>query len=59
KMLLNKDLDAVCLNVLTEKNNFGSDENEINFITKNGEIKLATAQKSKIAEQIVRLASKL
>ena len=34
-MLKNKNLDGVCLNILDEKNNFGSDTNSIDFITSN------------------------
>jgi phosphopantothenoylcysteine decarboxylase/phosphopantothenate--cysteine ligase len=32
-MLKNKNLDGVCLNILDDKNNFGSDTNSIDFIT--------------------------
>ncbi len=35
KMLEEKNLDAVCLNIIDEKNSFGSDFNEIEFIDKN------------------------
>ncbi|HEC1752037.1 TPA: bifunctional phosphopantothenoylcysteine decarboxylase/phosphopantothenate--cysteine ligase CoaBC, partial [Campylobacter lari] len=34
KSLVSKNLDMVCLNVLNEQMNFGSDENSICFITK-------------------------
>ncbi len=34
KMLENKNLDGVCLNILNENNNFGSDTNEIELILK-------------------------
>ena len=34
-MLENKNLDAVCLNILNDKNSFGSDTNEIELILKN------------------------
>lgn len=33
-MLENKNLDAVCLNILNEENNFGSDTNDIELILK-------------------------
>jgi len=46
--LTKKNLDAVCLNLLT-KNDFGSDENEIIFITKDKEIKLPQDTKENIA----------
>jgi len=35
KMLKEKKLDAVCLNIISEDNNFGADFNEIRFIDKN------------------------
>ncbi len=34
EMLENKNIDAVCLNILNEDNSFGSDTNKINLITK-------------------------
>jgi len=34
-MMEKKNLDAVCLNILNENNNFGSDTNEIELILKN------------------------
>ena len=46
--LIKKNLDAVCLNLLT-KNDFGSDENEIIFITKDKEIKIPQDTKENIA----------
>ncbi len=58
-MLEKKSLDAVCLNILDTKNNFGSSENEITFITKQGEIKLALSSKIEIAQKIVELSKKL
>ena len=48
KALINKNLDAICLNLLT-KNSFGSDENEIIFITKDKEIKLNQDTKENIS----------
>jgi phosphopantothenoylcysteine decarboxylase/phosphopantothenate--cysteine ligase len=36
-MLQNKNLNGVCLNILDEKNGFGSDTNSINLITKNSQ----------------------
>jgi len=50
--LKNKKLDAVCLNLLT-KNNFGSDENEIVFITKKDNILFPQDSKENIALKIV------
>ena len=58
-MLEKKGLDAVCLNVLGEKNGFASEQNEVNFITKDGEILLPLASKDEIAGRIVELAANL
>jgi len=53
--LKNKNLDAICLNLLT-KNNFGSDENEIIFITKDKETLFKQDTKENIAFRIVESA---
>ena len=58
-MLDLKGLDAVCLNILGEKNGFASEKNEVNFITKNSEILLPLASKDEIAGRIVELAANL
>lgn len=58
-MLVTKSLDAVCLNVLGEKNSFGSDDNEIIYITKDEKIELELSSKIDIARQIVELSKKL
>ena len=58
-MLEKKRLDAVCLNILGEKNGFASEQNEVNFITKNSEILLPLASKDEIAGRIVELAANL
>ena len=58
-MLEKKGLDAVCLNILGEKNGFASEQNEVNFITKSGEILLPLASKDEIAGRIVELAANL
>ncbi len=49
--LKKKNLDAVCLNLLT-KNDFGSDENEVIFITKAQETKFPQDSKENIALKI-------
>lgn len=59
KMLENKSLDAVCLNLLKEKNTFGSQLNEISFITKKENIKLSLAHKLDISFKIVELSKAL
>ena len=58
-MLEKKGLDAVCLNILGEKNGFASEQNEVKFITKNNEILLPLASKDEIAGRIVELAANL
>ena len=58
-MLEKKGLDAVCLNILGEKNGFASEQNEVNFITRGGETLLPLASKDKIAGRIVELAANL
>lgn len=58
-MLEQKGLDAVCLNILGEKNGFASEQNEVNFITKNSETLLPLAAKYEIARHIVELAANL
>ena len=40
KMLENKNLDGVCLNILNEENSFGSDSNNIELILKNSSQKI-------------------
>ena len=58
-MLEKKALDAVCLNILGEKNGFASEQNEVNFITKGGETLLPLASKDEIEGRIVELAANL
>ena len=58
-MLSKKSLDAVCLNILGEKNSFGSDQNEIVFIGKNFQTKIELSSKLNIATEIVELTKKL
>jgi phosphopantothenoylcysteine decarboxylase/phosphopantothenate--cysteine ligase len=52
KALKKKNLDAICLNLLS-KNNFGSDENEIIFITKNNKTLFPQDTKENIALKLV------
>ncbi len=59
KMLQEKNLDAVCLNILGEKNNFGSTLNEITFITKKSETTLALDTKFAISQKILELTKEL
>ncbi len=52
KTLKNKNLDAICLNLLT-KNNFGSNENEIIFITDKKDLHFKQDSKENIAFKVV------
>ena len=52
KMLETKEIDGVCLNLIS-KNNFGSDENEIIFMTKDKEVKIPQANKLEISLKLL------
>ncbi len=54
KMLKEKQLDAVCLNVLGSHNNFGSDKNAITLLTKTKETQITFNTKSHVAFEILR-----
>jgi len=54
-----KELDAVCLNILSQDGGFGSDENEICWIDAKGETQIAKNDKLKVAFEVVRLAESL
>ena len=54
EMLVNKNLDAVCLNIIDNKNSFGSDQNEITLITKNSDILLELNSKLNISFQLLK-----
>jgi phosphopantothenoylcysteine decarboxylase/phosphopantothenate--cysteine ligase len=58
KMLVEKELDAVCLNNISE-NPFGSDENEITLITKSQEIVFPKADKLTISLELLDTLAKL
>ena len=45
KMLQNKNIDAVCLNIIDKNNSFGGDTNQITLITKNTEIDFEISSK--------------
>jgi len=59
QMLEKKSLDAVCLNILKKENSFGSEKNEISFITKEAITKLPLADKFDISLKIVELTKAL
>ena len=58
-MLKTKNIDAVCLNVIGDDNNFGSDKNTIEFITKNGDSRLwETTEKLELSFLILQQLKK-
>ncbi|WP_457745603.1 bifunctional phosphopantothenoylcysteine decarboxylase/phosphopantothenate--cysteine ligase CoaBC [Sulfurimonas sp.] len=58
-MLKDKELDAVCLNILQDSSSFGSDTNAIEFIKKDEVVSISKDQKLKISFAIVENAKKL
>jgi len=52
-MLKEKNLDAVCLNILGDENSFGSQNNEITLITKKSQKTMPLASKFKISLEIL------
>ncbi len=58
-MLEKKSLSAVCLNIIGEQNTFGSNQNEVSFITHANAQKLPLASKFEIAQHIVELSAHL
>lgn len=59
KMLLKKELNAVCLNVIEEKNSFGSPNNAVSFITHDEVFAFSLSSKFEIAQKIVEHAKYL
>ncbi len=58
-LLTQKDVDAVCYNLLDDAKSFGGDENEITFITKDAQVNLGRADKLTLAHTILNEAQKL
>lgn len=58
-MLHNKELDAVCLNILQNSESFGSDTNEVEFITSNSSVIIPTNDKLTIAFSILQNAKNI
>ncbi|MBT5935973.1 bifunctional phosphopantothenoylcysteine decarboxylase/phosphopantothenate--cysteine ligase CoaBC [Sulfurimonas sp.] len=58
-MLKNKNLDAVCLNLLKDSSSFGSDTNAVEFITDSGVISLPESDKVTLALEIIKHAKAL
>ncbi len=59
KALIDKGVDAVCYNLLTENGGFGSDDNEVIFLDKKREILLQKAPKLEIAMRICEVCEEL
>lgn len=58
-MLTKKGLNAVCLNVIEEKNSFGSPNNAVSFITHDEVFAFSLSSKFEIAQKIVEHAKHL
>jgi len=59
ELLTNKAVDAVCYNLLQDSNSFGTDENEISFITANNITSLGKADKLTLSDAILSEAQRL
>jgi len=58
-LLTQKNVDAVCYNLLQDATSFGGDENEITFITKEEQVSLGRADKLVLSNKILAQAKKL
>jgi phosphopantothenoylcysteine decarboxylase/phosphopantothenate--cysteine ligase len=58
-MLENKNLDAVCLNVLKDASSFGTDTNAIDFIRKNKTHTIARSDKLSVGFSIIEYAKEI
>ncbi len=59
KMLGNKNIDAVCLNILKDSSSFGTDTNKIEFITSEKIASIPHAEKLSVAFDILEHAKSL
>ena len=59
KMLEEKRIDAVCLNILKSSSDFGKETNEIEFITPNKEKLLPAKEKLSLSFEIIHEAKEL
>jgi phosphopantothenoylcysteine decarboxylase/phosphopantothenate--cysteine ligase len=59
ELLEKKKVDAVCYNLLKGSSSFGTSDNEITFISKNGETLLGKADKLTLSNKILKEAEKL
>lgn len=58
-MLINKNLNAVCLNVFDDNVKFNSDVTQITYITKDDTVQIKLAPKSEVAMQLAKLIKNL
>jgi len=58
-MLNNKNLDAVCLNILKNASSFGSDTNSVEFITKDRVKSIASDDKLSVSFEILKHSQEL
>jgi phosphopantothenoylcysteine decarboxylase/phosphopantothenate--cysteine ligase len=58
-MLKEKELDAVCLNIISGDNPFGGDTNAVTFITKNGAAEIFRKSKLEISFDILKNCEEL
>jgi len=59
KALSEKNIDAICLNILEESNNFGSDKNRVSFITNSGTKEIPLLPKVDVAFKILEFSKEL
>ncbi|KAA6225610.1 MULTISPECIES: bifunctional phosphopantothenoylcysteine decarboxylase/phosphopantothenate--cysteine ligase CoaBC [unclassified Campylobacter] len=59
KALIEKKLDMICLNILGDKNNFGSNFNQLSFITKNDISTSKLISKEELGYILARMCEKL
>ena len=52
-MLKNKNIDAVCLNIINQDNPFGSDTNTIDLITKDNNTQTISGDKLDISLELI------
>jgi phosphopantothenoylcysteine decarboxylase/phosphopantothenate--cysteine ligase len=58
-LIQNKNIDGVCYNFLANSSNFGTPDNTITFIHKNGSVDLGTASKLDLSFKILTESQKL
>jgi phosphopantothenoylcysteine decarboxylase/phosphopantothenate--cysteine ligase len=59
ELLEKKNVDAVCYNLLNDSRSFGTDDNEITFITKENQVSLGKADKLTLSDKILTEAKRL